>query len=119
MTHYAAVLVFPIVLFTQMYMLVPATRSAETDWLEHFYSVKQWFFGLMIFMSLFAAYINVVMFDAPFLHPNRLFQGLFIVLWIVALSTSNNRLHAVLPWVYLFIIITNQVVIRMQIGAMM
>ena len=118
-THYAGVLVFPIVLFTILHLLVPATRTENTNWSEHFFAVKQWFFGLMIFLSIFAAYINMFIFDAPFLHLNRLFQGLFIVLWIVGLSTSSQRIQYVLPVVYLGIIVTNQVVVRMQIGAMM
>ena len=118
-THYAGVLVFPIILFTQMYLLVPATRTAETKWLEHFFAVKQWFLGLMIFMSFFAAYINVFMFDAPFLHLNRLFQGIFIAIWIIGLSTTSRQVHASLPWIYFVVIVVNQVVVRMDIGAMM
>ena len=56
----------------------------------------------MIFLSIFAAYINMYMFDAPFLHLNRLFQ-----------------VQYALPVIYLGIIVINQVVVRMQIGAMM
>ena len=118
-TAYIATLVMPVILFASIYLLVPATRDADIDWRNHFYSVRRWFFVLGILMSSMAIFVTIWYFDTPLLHPYRVFQAIFLGIWVVGIVSASERVHKALAVLMMASLILSQVVIRMQIGALM
>ncbi len=88
-TTYLAALVFPMVLFIAVYLLTPATRARDIDWRSHFYAVRTWFFLTLMFLWVFGVFINVYVWDNSFL-----------------------------PILTIIILLASQLVVRMQIGAL-
>ena len=89
------VLVMPAaILFLQASALVTAHPEAVTDWRDHFWSVRRWFFGSNLFMVLVSplalAYNSL---DAALAYVP---VAAGFVLSIVGFSTSQVRVHGVL-----------------------
>ena len=91
----------PAILFLQASALITAHPEAVPDWNDHFWTVRRWFFGSNLLMSLggpFAlAYLGAagVGYFAPLAAA--------ILLSIIGYSTSNERVHGVLVVVSILI----------------
>ncbi len=118
-TTYLLALTMPAIVFASVYLLVPATRSADIDWREQFYRVKQWFFGLGIAYVLLAIFVNVEYFGTPLIHPYRLFQASYLIIYLVGFVSSNEKVQRALPILLFVSFVSSQLLIRMNIGALM
>jgi hypothetical protein len=118
-TTYLLALTSPTITFAGVYLLVPATRSANLDWRDQFYKVKQWYFGFAIVYVLLAVLVTVVHFGAPLIHSYRLFQGLIVAILLVGFVTRNEKVHRVLPLLFIAVLAASQLLVRMDIGALM
>ena len=117
-TAYIATMIMPVILFASIYLLVPATREADIDWRNHFYSVRPWFFVLGFLILSMGIFITTWYFDTPLLHPYRVFHAIFLGIWIVGIMSASERVHKALAVLMMVSTILSQVVIRMQIGAL-
>ena len=118
-TTYLLALSAPTLAFAGVYLLVPATRSASIDWRDHFYKVKDWYFGFSIMYVLVATVVTVQVFGTPWIHPYRLVQGLLIVIFAAGIIARNETAHRVLPLVFFAVLTMSQLLLRMRIGALM
>ena len=116
---YTAVLVTPVIFFALIYLLVPATRVAGIDWRNHFYSIRRWFFALGLVTSFVAIFINTWYFDTPLLHPYRVFHAIFIGIWVTGIVSASEKVHKPLAVLMMASLLLSQIVIRMEIGALM
>ena len=118
-TTYLLVLASPAISFAAAHLLVPATRAIDIDWQAQFSAVRQWFFGLLITYFLVAVVQSVFLYGTPLLHPYRLFQILLILILLVGFFVHNDRVQKALPPLFIAINIIGQLVVRMNIGALM
>jgi len=118
LTIYLGTLVFPMVLFAAVYLLVPATRTSDTDWRAHFFSIRVGFLSLMISMIVCAVAINIWIFETPFFHPYRVFHAGLILTYIIGLLSRSPKIHGVLSIAALVIFVASQIAIRMDVGAL-
>jgi len=118
-TAYITALVAPVIFFASIYLLVPATRAADVDWRNQFYSVRRWFFVLGLLSSLTGIFVNTWYFDTPLLHPYRVFHAMFLGIWVAGIASASEKVHKILAVLMMATLVLSQVVIRMQIGALM
>ena len=118
-TSYLLTLAAPAISFAGVYFLVPATRSVTIDWREHFYAVKPWFFGLLLTYLLVAIIESITQFGTPVIHPYRIFQVLLIVIILAGAMSRNEYVHRSLPVLFLLILMFSQLLVRMNLGALM
>jgi hypothetical protein len=118
-TAYTSALIIPVIIFASIYLLVPATRAADIDWCDHFYTVRRWFFILGLLYSFMGIFVNTWYFDTPLLHPYRVFHAAFLGIWVAGIVSASERAHKALAVLMMASTILSQVVIRMQIGALM
>jgi hypothetical protein len=117
-TTYLWVLLNPIILFASVHFLVPAARSSDIDWRERLYSVRRWQCGLGVVLVTSGVITNVIYLSSPWLHPYRIFQAIVLASFLIGLLTSNERIHKALPVIAISALITSQLLIRLNIGAM-
>ncbi len=111
-------LLSPIGLLVATYLLVPATRTTETDWRKHFYQARRWFFLTLILLSILGAFGTWIFLGAALLHPYRGFQALLLTIIGVGMISRAHNIHAVLVVSYLIVLTVSQLVIRMNLGAL-
>ena len=85
----------PAILFLQATALVTPHPGAVSDWNEHFWTVRRWFFGSNVLMVLGAPLVLAynALTESP-LHYAP--YAASFLLSIVGYSTSNARIHGVL-----------------------
>ena len=105
--------------FASIYVLVPATRSADIDWRKHFYSVRQLLFVHGLVMIIGVIFFHVRYLHTPLIHPYWMFHVVFLAVWIAGLATANETVQKALPIVLILTLVLSQLVVRMQTGALM
>ena len=118
LTTYLGALIFPMILFTTVYLLVPATRTVDTDWQAHFFSIRVWFLSLMMIMIACAIAYNILIFETPFFHPYRIFHVGLLLIYLTGLLSQSPKIHGVLSIANLVIFVASQIAIRMEAGAL-
>jgi len=118
LTTYLGALIFPMLLFAIVYLLVPATRTSDTDWRAHFFSIRVWFLSLMMSMIVCAVAVNTRIFEAPFFHPYRIFHTGLLLVYLIGLLSRSPKIHGVLAVLNLAILVASQIAIRMEAGAL-
>jgi hypothetical protein len=93
---FLAVLVSPSLLYYQASALVPAQPSSVGSWRDHFYRVRQQFFGAEIAWSLLILLNTTFIVGVPLLHPARITQAIALLIAVAAISTSRHAVHGVL-----------------------
>jgi hypothetical protein len=90
------VLLQPGVLFLIASTLVGDEPATTESWHEHFYRVRKWFFSAraVYMVAVIAASWQVL--DIELTHPARLFGASHIALSMVGISTTSERIHALL-----------------------
>lgn len=112
------VLSLPIGIFIAAYLLIPANRTADSDWHEHFFAVRRWFFLTLLGFSVLAMTLSWALLGASLLHPYRIFQSILIIMNIVGLISKQPRIHEVLAVIYLIVFLAGQLAHRMTLGAL-
>ena len=70
-TYYIIVLL-PCALFAAIELLMPIGAGAETDWEKHYFSIRPWFFGVLITFQTVATLASYIISDVPLTHPYRI-----------------------------------------------
>ena len=95
----------PAILFLQASALVTAHPGAVSDWRDHFWTVRRWFFGSNLLMALAAPLVLAVNEGAGALAYAAPAAGLLIS--VVGLATANARIHGALAIVSTVIVGAN------------
>ena len=77
--------------------------SNDTWWKEHFYSQRQWFFGVLILTILVAIIMTRLFLGASLLHPYRIFQFSLLALAVLALVSDREDVHKVISPLFFFL----------------
>ena len=90
-------LVVPATLFVVADLLFPEmTPSTEMSLKNYYFDNRQWIFGaLAVFLTLAAISSSVIVIDGRWLHPSNAARATGIGLAIVAASSKNETVHAV------------------------
>ena len=90
------VLIQPGTLYLVASLLVGDAISTETRWYDHYFRVRVWFFSARaVYIAAIIAGSWLVL-GIPLLHPSRAFGAFGIALSIIGISSSTDRVHAVL-----------------------
>ena len=111
------VLLMPILIFLAAYLIIPAYRSKDSDWVVHFYAIRFWLFLTMIVTSLVGLFGTWIFLRVSLLHPYRIFQVLLCALLVVGLASNRRKVHGPHVIIYIFGFLLSQIMVRMQLGA--
>lgn len=115
---YLTVLSVPIAWFVLAHILVPAARGKETDWQAHFAKIARSFYLILVLAMTFGTLSTWALIGAPLLHPYRAFQVALIGLLSIGLFVSTRKAHARILIIYVSLLLTSQLVVRMNLGAL-
>lgn len=115
LTYYLIVFL-PCALFAAIELLVPIGAGAQTNWREHFFSVRYWFFGTVITFQAMATASSYVIADVPLTHPYRIVQVAVMLIAVSGLFTTSARAHVWISAVYIVVMLTGQVLFRLNPG---
>lgn len=108
------VLTVPAMIYLLAAALVPEQPAAVTSWREHFYVAR-----VRVFVALGAFFVLVIgvtwlIAGLPLRHPMRIVQAIALGLAIVGGTVADPRLHRVLPFVYLGLLLIAATVLFFQ-----
>ena len=112
LTYYIIVLL-PCALFAAIELLMPIGAGAETDWEKHYFSIRPWFFGVLITFQTVATLASYIIGDVPLTHPYRIIQVGVIAVASVGLFTSRPRAHIWISGAYMTTMLVGQFLYRM------
>lgn len=115
---YLTVLSVPIAWFVLAQILVPATRTVATDWQAHFAKIARSFYLILALAMVVGTLTTWALIGTPLLHPYRAFQVALIGVVATGIFVTNRKAHARLLVVYVTVLLTSQLVIRMNLGAL-
>ena len=94
---YSISLIMPSIMYLQVLSLVSHAPHKISDWREHFFKQRRWFFGLNIVLGVFVVLIwsNALNAAPPRLVPMLAYTFL-TVLSVVGFASDNPKLHAVI-----------------------
>jgi len=98
---FLAVLTNPSILYFQSSTLVPAQSGSVASWRDHFYAVRQRFFGAEIAWSLLVLLYGYLLLGVPVFHSIRITQAIGFLVAIVGMSTNRHAVHGILASVTL------------------
>jgi hypothetical protein len=110
------IIIIPCLLFAATELLVPLGSGPETDWREHFISVRLWFYAVLLGFAVIAILASRVMLDVPLTHPYRIVQSLVTLIVASGLFIRNPAAHTWICLLYLGVLITGQVLFRLFPG---
>ncbi|MFN2166059.1 MAG: hypothetical protein ACK2U9_07330 [Anaerolineae bacterium] len=110
------IIVIPCMLFAATELLVPLGSGPETNWREHFISVRVWFYAVLTTFGVVALLASRVMLDVPLNHPYRVVQTLATLSVAAGLFLRKPEAHTWICLVYLGVLITGQVLFRLFPG---
>ncbi len=116
--RYLVMFLFPLLLFVVASILVPSVRSESTDWKAHFDEKRIWFFSAAIIIMVESIATPILVFDAPVLHPFRVFQLMMISVLIVGVMGKSQRTQGVVATLYLLLFLFGNYWGRLQLGGL-
>ena len=114
--YFSLIIIMVCSLFAATELLLPMAASAETDWEQHYFSVRTWFYGTMVFFGVLATLQSRWLVDFSLMHPYRVIQAIIISIWIVGVFVSRPRWQ---PWIAgtsLGVLIAGQAIFRLLPG---
>ena len=115
---YMSMFPFPLILFVVGSILVPSERSGTIDWKLHFDAKKTWFFSAMIVVGIESILTPILVFDAPLVHPFRIFQLAMITVLVIGLVGKSDKMQSVIAIVYLLLMVVGNYIGRLQPGTL-
>ena len=100
---FLAVLASPSLIYYQASTLVPAEPRLVASWRDHFYAVRQQFFGAEIAWALLILFNTSFIINVAVLHSTRIPQSIALLIAIVAISTNRPAVHGALAWLTLLL----------------
>jgi hypothetical protein len=94
--YFILVISIPCAMFAATELLLPMGATADTDWRAHFFSVRRWFFLVMIVFTTVATMESWLLLGVPLTHPYRVMQGTILALLVVGLLSKHPRIQ---PWI--------------------
>ena len=95
------VLLQPGILYVCATSLVGDAAATTTQWREHFFQVRVWFFSSFVLYIVALVCGSWLILEIPLLFPSRAVAASTIAVSIVGIVSSSDRVHAVLPIVNL------------------
>lgn len=114
--NYYYVVSIPCTLFAATELLLPLGSSPETDWQSHFFSVRKWFFGILVFFVIITILESRVLLSTPLTHPYRLFQVVTLSAVVTGLVTKSPRAHVWISATVIFSALAAQALFRLFPG---
>ena len=90
------ILASPFLLYSLAITLVPRDSGTVGSWRDHFYHVRARFYYLFACWFVAVGLGNWFVLDQPFLHPLRLFQGIFVTLFLTGVVSKRPWFHGLL-----------------------
>jgi hypothetical protein len=116
---FLGVLLIPCAFFAVVEILFPSHKAGQTDWREHYFSVRPWFHGTYLTYHLLGIGLTWVLVGVPLTHPYRIAQGLCAAAHVVGLLTARKGVIFWLPIAYLVVLTGSQAYFRLfQTGLM-
>jgi len=114
--YFTYIVLIPCAMFGATELLLPMGTTPETNWREHFFSVRRWFFVMMIVVMLLATMLTWVFADTPLTHPYRINQAFVISTFIIGFVSSRPQIQVWLPVAALGGILFGQLLFRFLPG---
>lgn len=114
--YFALIVLIPCFLFGATELLVPMGATADTDWKAHYFSVRRWFFAMLIVFICLAILDSRILLGVPLTHPYRVVQVLALGLMVVGWLSDRPRLQAWIPISNLAVILVGQALFRLFPG---
>jgi hypothetical protein len=94
---YTMSLVTPSIMYLQVYSLVSDRPYKVTNWREHFFSQRRWFFGLNIMLGILVILVwSNLLTPAPARLVPVAGYGLITALSVIGFITDNPKIHTVI-----------------------
>jgi hypothetical protein len=113
---FTLVCLIPCTLFGMTELLLPMASTPESQWEEHFLSVRRWFFRLFVVFVALAVFETWFIMGVPIAHPYRLVQFTELGLGVIGLSTANLRVHRWIVFGGITVLIVGQALFRLLPG---
>jgi hypothetical protein len=110
------VVTVPGTLFAAAELIVPHDSRTETDWRQHFYHVRRWFFGAFLVFQVVATLSSNLLLQVPLTHPYRIAQAAELTVAVAGLLTARPKVHATLAVLYLAVLVIGQALFRFLPG---
>jgi hypothetical protein len=114
--YFTLTVLIPCSLFGATELLLPMGATPETDWRTHFFSVRRWFFVLMIAFSVIATLETRILLGVPMSHPYRLTQLAILTLLAIGLVSGNQRIQPWLAGGAIGVAVSGQILFRLLPG---
>lgn len=114
---FAMILCFPVLIYLATAILMPQRQAIDTDWREYFVAQRRDFLILLAIFAIAGVVLSRVLLGVPLSHPYRLWQGSMLLLALSGIFLTGERYHHWLPWIFLAVMITSQVLFRSRPGA--
>ncbi len=98
-------LIHPSLICVQATSLVPRDSLAVASWQDYYYRIHRSFFSVYAASMIAAATLGVLLRDAPLLHLDRLYQGIFLAVALIATFSSREDVHAVVALAMIAVIV--------------
>ena len=115
---YLAMFPYPLLLFLTASVLVPSYQSGPVDWKEFFFERKRWFFSIQIIAICEAILTPVFLFDAPVVHPFRIFQLGAVLFFVTGIVGRTERTQSIVVICYAVWEVSGNFLARFQLGAL-
>ena len=113
---YYYLVAIPCALFAITELLLPLGSGPETDWKSHFFSVRKWFFGILVFFIIISILESRVLLSTPLAHPYRLFQVVTLTAVVTGLMTKSPRAHVWISITFILSSLAGQALFRLFPG---
>jgi hypothetical protein len=107
--EYLFITLYAIVMFFLASLLYPWDMARDVDVREHFFGNRSWFFGVLLVawgIDLVATLIKANVGIRPIPTGYFGFLGVQMLIAIIGISSRNRTVHAVLPIIFLVIILS-------------
>lgn len=104
------------VMYAMTELMLPMASTPETDWSDHFLSVRKWFYGMMVSLVFLGVSLNVYISGIPLWHPYRAMQFTVLGLAIVGWFARPLAAHRLIAAAVLVVLFTGQILFRLLPG---
>jgi hypothetical protein len=91
----------PGIIFLQVHALLTAHPDGVTDWRTHFWQVRRWFFAANAALPVLNSLLVYVVIGRKFPSAEAAPLAVTLVVSILGLASSNERLHVAIALLYL------------------
>ena len=93
---YSLALIVPSIVYLQMLSLVSHAPHKVTDWKQHFYNQRRWFFGLNVILGALVVFLwSNLLLDAPAQLFPMVGYSILVALSVAGFVSANSKLHGV------------------------